>query len=190
VGVVDVLSDIAELQTVRKKVDELSRTALVDELTGVGNRRHLEMILRAKIDEAARYGSKFGVLFLGIDYFKRVNDEYGHTTGDAVLRMVAQTVNDASRTFDVVGRWGGEEFVIIAANVTATSLLVIAERFRSLIEQSAMPVPGGELKVTVSVGALQAGASVTPSSLVEEADRLMFEAKRAGRNCVRVGPAQ
>jgi diguanylate cyclase (GGDEF)-like protein/PAS domain S-box-containing protein len=190
VGAVEVFSDGAELQAARKKVDELSRIALIDELTGVGNRRHLEMNLRAKVDEASRYGSRFGLLFLDIDHFKRVNDEYGHAIGDAVLKMVAQTVNDASRIFDVVGRWGGEEFLIIAANVTATNLLVIAERFRSLIEQSALPVPGGELKVTVSIGALRARASVTVSSLVDEVDRLMYEAKEAGRNCVRLGPAQ
>jgi diguanylate cyclase (GGDEF)-like protein/PAS domain S-box-containing protein len=190
VGAVEVFSDSAELQAARKKVDELARIALIDDLTGVGNRRYLERNLRAKVDEAARYGSTFGVLFLDIDHFKRVNDEYGHTVGDAVLKMVAQTVNDASRIFDVVGRWGGEEFVIIAVNVTATSLLVIAERFRSLIEQSALPIPGGQLKVTVSIGTLQARASATAFSLVEEADRLMYEAKHAGGNCVRLGPAQ
>lgn len=188
-GAVEVFSDSAELQAVREKVLELGRLALIDELTGIGNRRYLEMNLRVKVEETARYGSRFGVLFLDVDRFKDINDRHGHAVGDAVLRMVAHSINDASRIFDVVGRWGGEEFVVIAANVTPQNLAVIAERFRTMIEQSALPIPGGELAVTVSVGALMAASSATPASIVEEADRLMFEAKRAGRNCVRLGPA-
>jgi diguanylate cyclase (GGDEF)-like protein/PAS domain S-box-containing protein len=188
-GAVEVFSDSSETQAVRKKLEELGRMALVDTLTGVGNRRYIEMTLRAKVEEAGRYNNRLGLLFVDIDHFKKVNDRHGHAVGDELLRTVAKTVNDNSRIFDVVGRWGGEEFLLIAPNVSVKMLEAIAERLRALVAQSALPLPDGELRVTVSIGGLVTEGRSTADELVEYADRLMYQAKAAGRNCVVLAPA-
>ncbi len=186
-GVVETFSDNRSVEEARAKIEELERLALLDELTGLGNRRHAEVHLKARLDQLERYGWPFGVLYFDIDRFKEVNDTYGHSVGDRVLIMVARTTEGALRSFDIVSRWGGEEFTAIIENVREDLLSGIAEKLRSLVEQSALNMGGTSIRATVSVGATPARGGDTIEGLVDRADRLMYSSKKSGRNRVTVG---
>ena len=125
-----------------------------------------------------------GILFMDIDHFKNVNDTYGHVTGDEVLRVVAKTISHSVRPFDIVGRWGGEEFIALIADVDEKTLCSIAERTRRLVEQSKLPETFNTISVTVSIGATLARKTDDIHSLVERADQAMYQCKANGRNQV------
>jgi diguanylate cyclase (GGDEF)-like protein/PAS domain S-box-containing protein len=182
VGAVEVFNDNTVQVEARQRLEELEREALLDELTGLGNRRHAEIHIEARIDQLKRYSWPFGLLYFDIDRFKDVNDAYGHAVGDRVLRMVARTAQGSVRTFDQVSRWGGEEFVAIVENVREPQLGKIAEKLRRLIEQSSLTGDGLNIAVTVSVGATPGKPDDSVESLVERADHLMYLSKQAGRN--------
>ncbi|AMV73424.1 sensor domain-containing diguanylate cyclase [Desulfuromonas carbonis] len=184
VGAVEIFSDNSSQNAARQQIEELQELAFLDPLTALANRRFLEITLHSRLEEQRRYGWPFGVLFFDIDHFKSFNDSYGHETGDAVLKMTAKTLAGCARSFDVVGRWGGEEFVAVLANVDRTSLQRIAERYRSMIEQSGLPTAMEVLRVTVSVGAALAVPGDTVESVLERADALMYQSKQNGRNRV------
>ena len=186
IGAVEVFRDESSHPAQAPDVEELQRLALLDPLTGLPNRRLLEATIAARFDEMVRYGWVFGVLFMDIDHFKGINDDHGHAVGDRVLQMVGRTLASCSRPFDVVGRWGGEEFVGVAAHVDGPQLSAIARRFRALVEQSSFDLGERHLSVTISVGAVCVRAGDTQDSVVERADRLMYRAKRLGRNRVAV----
>jgi len=126
------------------------------------------------------------VLFVDIDRFKEVNDTHGHEVGDQVLRMVARTLAASTRTFDILGRWGGEEFVAVLANVEPEELSIIAERSRILVRESSLPLDAGVLSVTVSIGGTLAVEGDTIKTVVRRADRHMYVSKSCGRNRVTV----
>lgn len=188
VGAVQVFSDNATDVTMTQRIEELEKLALLDPLTGVGNRRHAEAQLEARLYETERYGWPFGVLFADIDWFKRINDELGHDAGDQVLKMVARTMVNAVRPFDSISRWGGEEFLAVITNVDAGELLALAERLRMLVAQSSLDADAGLVHVTVSIGATLTRADDTLESIVQRADGLMYEGKGAGRNQVCMDP--
>ena len=187
IGAIEVFSDNSAKMAALNRVQDLEKVAYVDQLTGLANRALTEITVRSRIDELSRYGWPFGVLFIDIDRFKQVNDRLGHEAGDAVLRAVANTLRGAARTFDLVGRWGGEEFVAILANTDGEKLRSIGERFRVLVEGSAVTAAGTESVVTVSIGGTQADAADTAETLVARADAFMYASKEAGRNRVTIG---
>ena len=124
---------------------------------------------------------------MDIDQFKNVNDTYGHSIGDKVLSMVANTFRDTLRSTDTIGRWGGEEFVAIVYDIfDKMTLFAIAEKLRKLIEASHLDEEGHRVAVTISVGATCLSPHDTPESIIERADRLMYQSKQAGRNAVTV----
>lgn len=184
VGAVETFSDNSSRVAALRRIAKLEEMAYVDALTGLANRRFSEIALQARLDEVHRYGWPLGVLLMDIDHFKKVNDTWGHDFGDRVLRMVSQTLRNASRTFDIVGRWGGEEFISVAPNLSRGELHSFADRFRVLVQQSSLPAGSEMVRVTVSVGATLARSGDTVSTLVERADRLMYESKSSGRNRV------
>ncbi len=183
VGGVEVFTDNTPAAVALERIAELERLAYVDTLTGLANRRYVEITLHARLEELQRYGWRFGVLFIDIDHFKEVNDRYGHDLGDEVLKMVGRTLQNSVRPFDVVSRWGGEEYVAVIANVEGEDLLTAANRSRVLVEESSMPADGG-LRVTISLGAPLARKDDTIESLIKRADHLMYRSKQAGRNLV------
>jgi diguanylate cyclase (GGDEF)-like protein len=125
---------------------------------------------------------------MDVDHFKQFNDNYGHNTGDLVLRMVAQTLRYAVRATDTTGRWGGEEFIAILHDFQdERDLERAAEKVRALVERSRLDVDGQGLTVTVSVGGTLLQAEDTSESLVGRADELMYRSKQAGRNRVTIG---
>ncbi len=183
VGGVEVFTDNTPAAVALERLAELERLAYVDALTGLANRRYVEITLNARREELQRYGWRFGVLFIDIDRFKDINDRYGHDLGDEVLKTVGRTLQKSVRPFDVVSRWGGEEYVAVIANVEGEDLITAANRSRILVEQSGMPNDGG-LRVTISLGATLARKDDTIDSLIRRADRLMYRSKESGRNLV------
>ena len=187
-GAVEVFSDNSDLSEAAERIRLLEEEALLCPLTGLGNRRYVLRVVATGLHDYERYGTPFGILFLDVDHFKRVNDQFGHDAGDAVLRMVAGTLSGALRKGDTVGRWGGEEFVAVLGHADREQTHAVAERCRNLVAQSTAPRAGGELSVTVSVGATWVQPGDTIESLIDRADRLMYESKRAGRNRVTLDP--
>ena len=182
VGGVEVFSDNSSQAAARDQMELLKKLAYVDVLTEVANRRYTEMALTSAVNESTRYGWTFGVVMLDVDHFKAVNDTLGHEAGDLVLKAVAKTLSGACRSFDLVGRWGGEEFLAVIKNVTGAQLGRAAEKFRSLVASSRLALPSGPVGVTLSGGAALWTEGDTPESLVAKADALLYASKNAGRN--------
>ena len=168
-----------ELRQRNAELDAMSRT---DALTGLPNRRHLQEQLVATGSAALRHGQSIGILMVDVDHFKKVNDEVGHDGGDRVLRAVASRVSAACRTEDVAGRWGGEEFLVVAPLTDREGVATLGERVRSMVAAEPVPVDGRSLAVTVSVGGASGGGDI--DELVRQADAALYEAKAAGRDCV------
>jgi diguanylate cyclase (GGDEF)-like protein/PAS domain S-box-containing protein len=187
-GAVEVFSENSTTVAALQRIRELQAMAYVDQLTGLANRVFTEITLRARLEETERYGWPFGVLFADVDGFKAVNDRYGHALGDRVLTMVARNFASNLRAFDLVGRWGDDEFLVLVVNVDEMKLHTLAERFRTLVATSAVPSPAGEIGVTISVGATLARRSDDAVSLVARADTLMYEGKKSGGNIVTFAP--
>lgn len=184
VGAVEVFTDGGALKLVEERLLELERLAMVDPLTGIGNRRFLEMTLESRAEELRRYGWPFGVLLVDLDKLKRINDRYGHDVGDKALTMVAATLTHCSRTTDAVGRWGGDEFVVVLANADESALRCASERIRTMIEHSDVDANAGPLRATVSVGGALAVPGSTIEDLLRQADKRVYTAKARGRNGV------
>ncbi|MBI5498867.1 MAG: sensor domain-containing diguanylate cyclase [Deltaproteobacteria bacterium] len=188
IGAVETFSDNTAQLAALKQVEELQAIAFIDPLTGVGNRRHAEQTLTARLEELRRYGWSFAVMFIDIDHFKDVNDSFGHEVGDRVLRMVARTLAGSLRSFDFLGRWGGEEFLCVVPMQIDAQLPPLAARCRALVEGSSLRVGDRFVNVTISLGATMADASDTVDSLVRRVDDLMYQSKVAGRNRVTLSP--
>ncbi|MFZ7113288.1 MAG: diguanylate cyclase [Desulfatiglandales bacterium] len=184
IGAVEVFSDNSLGKALERRVEQLQKVALLDPLTSLGNRRYVEMNLRTKLDEMRRYHMPFGVLFMDIDRFKKINDTYGHDIGDEVLTMIGRTLSGNLRPSDLLGRWGGEEFVAIVANISKNELKYIANRCRVLVEQSSLSVKGERLRATISIGVTLCRPDDTLDSLMRRADHLMYQSKASGRNRV------
>jgi diguanylate cyclase (GGDEF)-like protein/PAS domain S-box-containing protein len=183
-GAVEVFSDDSAIACAQARVSELERLALTDPLTGLGNRRYLERQLSARLNEWERYGSAFGVLIADIDLFKRVNDTFGHDVGDQALAMVARTLAFGLRGNDLVGRYGGEEFVAVLSHPDPGDLALVGERLRSLVAASRLVVARQQVEVTVSLGGSLVAPGDTADTLLRRADAMLYAAKDAGRNRV------
>lgn len=160
--------------------------ALTDSLTGLYNRRYLEVHLQKLIQKNESSRKALGVLLMDIDKFKSVNDTYGHNVGDEVLKEFGRRLSESVRSFDLVARLGGEEFVVLLPDVTESRAHYIAERLRRIICEEPFPcaVPGGRLGVSTSIGgALIQGSGHTTSEVLERADKCLYQAKEEGRNC-------
>lgn len=188
IGALEVFSDNSSRMQARRRIKELEELALLCPVTGVGNRRYAEMALQSATEELNRFEWPFGVLFVDVDHFKQINDTYGHPIGDEVLRMAAHALRNSLRSFDFVGRWGGEEFVIVLPNITDEILERVGERCRQLIEISEYQSEGRAIQVTVSIGGTMARPGETAQACVDRADRLMYTSKQQGRNRVTLDP--
>lgn len=166
--------------------EELHFRATHDTLTGIPNRAMVMEALHVEINRQKRSHGGLGVILLDIDKFKHINDTKGHLCGDDVLRVVAQRVKDCVRPYDTVGRYGGEEFLIIAPAADLTGTMALADRVRTTISSIAVPTKAGEVIVTASLGvAVSAqGDNLRPDILLSLADEALYRAKRLGRNRV------
>ena len=163
---------------------ESNDLATFDRLTGVANRSALLAALFAEVERAARYERPLSVAFVDIDHFKVVNDSYGHAAGDIVLRGVAQTLGANLRASDMIGRYGGEEFMLILTETGVEEGAILVEKLRTLVQREKFAVEGNQdLSVTISIGiAGGAGTLLRAESLVRDADAAMYSAKSLGRN--------
>ncbi len=164
---------------------ELERIALEDELTGLGNRRALDLRLPGMVDAARLAGQPLTVIALDLDHFKRVNDVFGHATGDKVLVQIAKLLHEHSRSHDVVTRTGGEEFVLVLPNIAGANAFDACERLRRRVSDFPWSTLAPELSVTLSAG-IASAPEYDAATLTERADLAMYRAKRAGRNRVAV----
>lgn len=162
-------------------LEETRRLANSDGLTGLQNRRRTTERLEAEIARARRYGTKLSLLLCDVDHFKQVNDQFGHNVGDEVLVRVAATLSETLRQVDLVGRWGGEEFLVLLPDTDGEGARVVAERLRKAVE-SLPPFPGGPSKVTSSIGIASYNGEDNSAVFVDRADQALYRAKKAGRN--------
>jgi len=167
-------------------IEKLRAVSLLDPLTHLPNRRSLEIQLEACLQEVNRHDHAMGIMLFDIDNFKKINDTYGHNGGDRVLKMVARTAGANVRPFDVVGRWGGEEFVGILRYTESGGMHDIAERLRMLVEQSFVMIDREKVRATVSVGATLARHEDSVETAIKRADECMYKSKLSGKNRVTV----
>jgi diguanylate cyclase (GGDEF)-like protein len=172
-----------ELEVANKRLRKLSIT---DGLTGLFNHRHVHELLRDEWERSLRSGEPVGVAMLDLDRFKSINDTYGHPTGDVVLYETARIISETAREIDMVGRYGGEEFIAILPNTDEEAAAHFAERVREQVEAHLFRDEENEIRMTVSCGVASAPLEGTdsPEALLKMADEALYSAKTSGRNRV------
>jgi diguanylate cyclase (GGDEF)-like protein/PAS domain S-box-containing protein len=183
-GALEVFQNRSSEDDLREELERLRRIALVDPLTGLANRRHIDQHLMARASQMDRFGWNYGLILLDVDLFKDVNDAYGHLVGDDALKVVARDLLASARATDLAGRWGGDEFIVVAANTDAKALYHLAERFRVMAEASVVHAEAEDIRLTVSVGCTMARAGESPEEATKRADKALYNAKAGGRNRV------
>ncbi|TNC82728.1 MAG: GGDEF domain-containing protein [Oleiphilus sp.] len=175
-----------ELQSTTKQLEEaleqLGEVARRDELTGLYNRRHLFEVLDQERNRVHRKHETFSVCIADIDFFKQVNDTHGHQVGDQVLRKVAHELNESLRNIDCIGRYGGEEFLIVLPQTALNGAIIKAERFRQHIENLSFSSDGESFQVTLSIGLAEHKLEESVDDTIQRADEALYRAKNSGRN--------
>ena len=166
---------------VEEQKKELEKLAITDKLTGIYNRRQLDIIVSDEINRVKRFNKTFSLTILDIDYFKRVNDSYGHHIGDSVLIEISELLKANVRESDYIGRWGGEEFVIISPEIKIEGLIQFIEKIRKIIENYNFSTAGN---LTASFGITVYTKEDTIKSIIQRADEALYKAKASGRNKV------
>ena len=168
--------------------EELRYGATHDWLTGLWNRGAITALLEREVERSRRSNSSMGLLMVDIDHFKKVNDTYGHAIGDAVLQEVAKRIAKSVRSYDLVGRYGGEEFLVLLSDCSGEIVLKGAERIRREVADSPIGAGGASISVTISIGTMVSNlTAASPKCILAGADAALYNAKQCGRNCVKVG---
>ena len=170
------------LVNIEDEAEKYKSLAMKDHLTGLPNRRYTETYLDLKMKEYKTFNLPFAIAFIDVDHFKVVNDTYGHDAGDEVLKMLARTYVNSTRGNDLIGRWGGEEFLAVFTNCQEKVLFSLVNKIRMLVESSRLIVNDTELRVTISIGATMVKPDDTIESMIKRADSLMYKSKEDGRN--------
>jgi diguanylate cyclase (GGDEF)-like protein len=169
----------SELETAhRKLLDEIR----FDSLTGLLNRKSIFAMIEVEIERAVRIGFPISMLMIDIDYFKHVNDTFGHQFGDQALSVTGRVLQSGLRKYDHAGRYGGEEFISILPNTTKEQAFRIAERFRSTLEKMKIEFQNERTQITASIGIVEWKKGTKKETWISEADAALYEAKRLGRN--------
>lgn len=184
-ALLNVVARMRRADAERERYRAASRT---DALTGLGNRQQLDAVLAELVARAQNVGQALGVIFIDVDDFKRTNDRYGHGFGDEVLKVLAEVLRSTVRGADHAFRLGGEEFVVALPGTPAAGARLVAERIRQRFAAVVLAAGQESWRGTISLGVATLAAHDTPASLVQRADEAMYEAKRAGKNRVRVAP--
>lgn len=182
VGAIETFREVAETDHWKARISELEQAAYIDGLTGIPNRRFLESQMARLLREFQSTGECFAVLLIDVDHLKSANDSMGHDVGDRVLKTISQTLMNSLRLRDVVGRWGGDEFVMLLGATARQQCETIAARLCNLVAQTGTLTASGHLKLTISTG----GAVSTPGdsldTLLKRADEQLYLSKQRGRN--------
>jgi diguanylate cyclase (GGDEF)-like protein/hemerythrin-like metal-binding protein len=174
-----------ELSELRQRITELEKLSSTDRLTGAWNRAHFDKTLQTELSRSARYRQPVALIILDIDHFKQVNDKFGHALGDEVLRELVKIVSMNIRTSDMLFRWGGEEFVILAPSTSYRSAASLAETLRAKIEPHKIETVGN---ITISLGVAEHVSGESENAWFRRADEALYAAKNSGRNRVVVDP--
>lgn len=177
------------IQELRKANDRLQRLTLTDEMTSLYNYRFLKSQLETEIRRAERYDKPLSICLIDVDFFKKINDEFGHPAGDEALRKVAIVLSDSVRNVDYVGRYAGDEFLIIFPNTNLSDALKLCDRIQKSMENEKILVGEKEIRLSLSIGAADFHPQKrnTAELLVEAADRCLYKAKESGRNRIEAG---
>ena len=186
IGAVEIFADNSKSANTLKELEQLQQEVFRDPLTKIANRKYAEQQLDNFLAAGRKHGISFGLLFVDIDHFKKVNDSYGHNTGDEVLKAVSMTLSGGLRPVDTACRWGGEEFVLLLPNIDKTSLHKLAERLRMLVESSWLDHHDGQIRVTASFGGTVSRIDDSIKTMIERADEQTYLSKDRGRNCVHI----
>lgn len=170
--------------SLREMSEALREAALHDPLTGLGNRRYLMERLKEETERAQRRAEPYSIAILDVDHFKRINDRYGHDAGDRALCEVADAIRRGVREYDLCGRWGGEEFLIMLPAIPCGQAAQVIERVRANIEAIRLAVPGPVPALSASFGLTEYRPGEGCSDALNRADTALLRAKAAGRNCV------
>ncbi|MCF3630783.1 sensor domain-containing diguanylate cyclase [Thalassospiraceae bacterium LMO-SO8] len=186
-AIADILALVVRQKTLEEKLEktvlELERQAYFDPLTKLYNRRSFDERLAEQHEFARRSGAPLSCFMLDLDFFKKVNDTYGHPSGDQVLRAVGQHLNQAKRRYDIAARYGGEEFCVVLPDTDLGTAADVAERLRRQIEEAEFDMGDGtRISITVSIGVAVLGPGQSAEDLVKAADTALYRAKQAGRN--------
>ena len=177
---------IRDVTPYKKMELELRRLATIDNLTSINNRRHFMDLTQKEMNRSNRYGRPLSLILMDIDYFKKVNDTYGHATGDQVLIAFCTVCLDAIRESDFMGRVGGEEFAVAAVECDAQSAVIVAERIRRAVEAHTVTSGNQTIRFTVSLGIAQMWPGCELKAMLAGADKALYEAKENGRNQVQI----
>ncbi|GAB6073938.1 transporter substrate-binding domain-containing diguanylate cyclase [Nautilia lithotrophica] len=166
--------------TKRKEIEkELQKLSIIDSLTGIFNRYKIDTALKQQISYSKRYETPLSIIFFDIDHFKKINDNFGHKAGDIVLKEIADLIKAHLREYDIFGRWGGEEFIIILPNTSLIQAIKVAKKLKSIIENHNFKYIG---RLTCSFGVTEFTKEDTADSVLIRVDSFMYEAKKRGRN--------
>lgn len=182
------ISTVHDITERKQMEEELRRLSTLDSLTGLLTRRQFFTLAQQEYERFRRYHRPLALIMADIDYFKPINDQHGHLIGDQVLQTVAETLQRNLRQVDILGRYGGEEFVMVLPETDTATAQALAERLRAAIAQAVVSTAQGAVSVTLSLGvaAISDGHPMTLEQLLDSADQMLYQAKQAGRNCVRV----
>ncbi len=173
------------LEEQQKLTQKLEKLATIDSLTEIANRRYFLDLANKELQRSQRYGQEFSLLMLDLDYFKTVNDSYGHSIGDQVLKKMTETTIHCLRNVDIFGRLGGEEFAILLPETCTNQAQYVAERIRQNIEQISVYIQDFFVKITVSIGiSIYHQGDEKIEDILKRADRALYQAKAQGRNRV------
>lgn len=180
---------IDELSALRQEVAELTEQVHTDTLTGLNNYRHFTKALDYEMERTQRTGQATALIIVDLDFFKKVNDTWGHEVGNLALIQTSELLKQATRKLDIPCRYGGEEFVIILPSTDLLTGTQVAERLRARIEATPLYADGNEITLTASLGidVYTAGKQETQEDFIKRVDALLYEAKNGGRNQVRSG---
>lgn len=185
VGIVD-CQWVAELSTLRQENESLHNLVSTDPLTGLFNFRYFQQVMDAEMQRTFRSGRPTSLIMIDIDFFKAVNDEWGHEAGNIALQTAATVFKRELRQFDIICRYGGEEFVIILPQTPLPLAVRIAERVRASLQNEDVILQSNSINITASFGinVFQSGSDMSREALVESADQFLYQAKEQGRNRV------
>ncbi|MCU7836250.1 MAG: diguanylate cyclase [gamma proteobacterium symbiont of Taylorina sp.] len=164
-----------------ENITEIEKLAMTDKLTAICNRLRLDLALDHQIKQFQRYEQVFSIMIIDIDHFKKVNDNYGHQKGDSVLQQFSQLLLASIRDIDILGRWGGEEFMLICLNTQVEGAIKLAEQIRQKVQSQSFQL---DYQLTASIGVAQMESKMTEQELINKADDALYQAKNSGRNKV------
>jgi diguanylate cyclase (GGDEF)-like protein/PAS domain S-box-containing protein len=183
-GAVETFSGTAPKVTLPLAQDELEKMGLIESETGIPSKQYLDMTLATRLEEFQKYGLTFGMIYADIDNYGKILERYGRFNASKIVRTVARTLNKNIRFFDIVGRWGTEEFLVLLLNIDEGRLDIVANKLRLLIAESYITTETGMLNATVSMGASLVLRYDTVESLVKRGEQLMLHSKWLGKNRV------